>query len=189
VDRLETLVQDLHLVSLAESGGLRLHRSDADVGALAEAAVRRFAPRFAARGFTVDVALQPGLEAPVDVQRFDQVLGNLLANALAHATPPGPVTVAVRRDGAHVVASVADAGPGVPADALPRLFDRLFRVESARTRGVGGAGLGLSICRSIVEAHGGTIAAQRSAAGGLEIVIRLPVAAMGRSHDGDSDRK
>jgi len=72
------------------------------------------------------------------------------------------------------VLAVADGGPGVPAEALPRLFDRLYRVEAARTRAGGGAGLGLSICKSIVEAHGGTIGAQLSAAGGLEIVIRIP---------------
>ena len=73
--------------------------------------------------------------------------------------------------------SIADSGPGVPDDALPKLFDRLYRVESARTRKVGGAGLGLSICKSIIEAHGGSIAAQKSAAGGLEILVKIPVGA------------
>jgi two-component system sensor histidine kinase BaeS len=80
----------------------------------------------------------------------------------------------VDADGAHVRLVVRDAGPGVPDDALPRLFDRLYRVAPDRNRGSGGAGLGLAICRSIVEAHGGTIAARRSATGGLEIEVRLP---------------
>jgi two-component system sensor histidine kinase BaeS len=173
VQRLETLIEDLHLVSLAESGGLRLHLSDADVGVLTGTAVKRFGPQLAAKGFELRTAIEQGLRAHVDVQRFDQVLGNTLRNVLTHATPPGPVTVAARADAGGIVVSVADAGPGVPDAALPRLFDRLYRVDSSRSRGVGGAGLGLSICRSIVEAHGGTIAAQKSAAGGLEIVIRL----------------
>ena len=184
VNRLTGLVNDLHLVSLAESGGLRLNLSDGDVGGLAEHAARRFAARLGARGFQLKTEIQPGLHAQVDVQRLDQVFGNLLGNALAHAAPPGPVTVSARAEGRQVVVSVADGGPGVPAEALPRLFDRLYRVETARSRPVGGSGLGLSICKSIVEAHGGTIAAQRSAAGGLEVVIRLPIAGMARSHGG-----
>ena len=177
VDRIASLIEDLHLVSLAESGGLRLHVSTEDAGALLQHAVARFGERFRARGFEVTVASEPGLQVAVDVQRFDQVLGNLLGNVVAHATPPGPVTLSARAEGQHVVVSVADGGPGVPAEALPKLFDRLFRVESARTRATGGAGLGLSICKSIVEAHGGTIEARKAAAGGLETVIKLPVGA------------
>ena len=112
--------------------------------------------------------------AAVDAQRIGQVLGNLLENALRHARAPGPVVVAVadEADGARI--SVSDAGPGVPADALPRLFDRLYRVEAARTRADGGAGLGLAICRSIIEAHGGRIDASASTRGGLCISILLP---------------
>jgi two-component system sensor histidine kinase BaeS len=113
----------------------------------------------------------------VDAQRIEQVLANLLENALRHAVPPGPVTLVARTDGERILLSVADTGPGVPADALPRLFDRLYRVEAARTRAGGGSGLGLAICKSIVEAHGGTIEARASSAGGLEVVVELPVGA------------
>jgi two-component system sensor histidine kinase BaeS len=175
VGRLSALIQDLHLVSLAESGGLSLSRSEQDVGELVKQAVARFQDRLAAKGFTVNLdvaAMGRSYMANVDPQRLDQVFANLLENVLHHATP-GPVTVSARAEGSHVVVSIADSGPGVPAEALPRLFDRLYRVESARTRAAGGAGLGLSICKSIVEAHGGTIEA-RAAGGGLEIVLRLP---------------
>jgi two-component system sensor histidine kinase BaeS len=174
VGRLEALINDLQLVSLAESGGLRLNLVEADVGALAQRTAERFRERLKVRGLELKVAVEGELLAQADTQRLEQVLANLLENAAHHATAPGPVTVAARLDGAQVQASVADAGPGVADEALPRLFDRLYRVDSARTRAAGGAGLGLSICKSIVEAHGGTIAARRSAAGGLEIVIRLP---------------
>jgi two-component system, OmpR family, sensor histidine kinase BaeS len=183
VERIEALVNDLHTVSLAESGGLRLNLAVEDIGALASHSAQRFAARLRAKGFELKVDTPPGLPARVDVQRLDQVLGNLLNNALAHAAPPGPVTVSARLAGEHVLLSVSDAGPGVPDDSLPRLFDRLYRVDSARTRS-GGTGLGLSICKSIVEAHGGTIEARKSAAGGLEVVVRLPVAGMARSHGG-----
>lgn len=173
VGRLEALVQDLQFVSQAESGGLRLDRAPTDLGALARQSGERFRERLKARGFELRIAADGGLIASVDAQRIEQVLANLLENALRHATAPGPVTLVARADGDRVLLSVADAGPGVPPEALPRLFDRLYRVEAARTRAGGGSGLGLSICKSIVEAHGGTIEA-RAAAGGLEVAITLP---------------
>ena len=174
VGRLEALIGDLQLVSLAESGGLRLNLAPADLGEVVRRSAERFGERLRARGFELRVETAPGLATNLDTPRIEQVMANLLENTLRHATAPGPVTVTVRAEGPQAVLSVADAGPGVPPEALPRLFDRLYRVEAARTRAAGGAGLGLSICKSIVEAHGGTIAAQRSAAGGLEIVVRLP---------------
>jgi two-component system, OmpR family, sensor histidine kinase BaeS len=177
VRRLEALIQDLHLVSTAESGGLRLTLAQTDVGALARQAAERFRERLRAKGFELQIvgaASAATLSANVDSQRLDQFLANLLENALHHATPPGPITVTARAEGDAIVLTVADAGPGVPPDALPRLFDRLYRVESSRTRGNGGAGLGLAICKSIVEAHGGRIEARGSALGGLEILVRIP---------------
>jgi two-component system sensor histidine kinase BaeS len=176
VGRLEALIGDLQLVSLAESGGLRLNRADTDVSALVEQAAARFRERLASRGFTLHLSVGAALTATVDAQRLEQALANLLENVLRHGTP-GPVTVSAYREADKIVISVADAGPGVPPEALPKLFDRLYRVESARTRAAGGAGLGLSIVKSIVEAHGGTVDAHpvgaASAATGLEIAIRL----------------
>ena len=173
VDRLTGLIDDLHLVSLAESGGLPLHRTEADVGALVREAAQRFRDRLDSRGLEVQAVVEGGLHAEVDVQRIEQVLANLLENEARHATL-GPVVLSARAFGEWIAVSVADAGPGVPAEALARLFDRLFRADSARARASGGSGLGLSICKSIVEAHGGTIEAKPTAAGGLEIVFRVP---------------
>ncbi|HUP92743.1 MAG TPA: ATP-binding protein [Solimonas sp.] len=173
--RLGGLVEDLHLLSSADTGGLALHRVPSDLGELAREAQERFAERFAAAGFQLVAQVPPGrLPVLADPQRIGQVLANLLENALRHAAPPGPVTIqaGIGAGGARV--AVTDAGPGVPEAALSRLFDRLYRVDPARSRRHGGAGLGLSICRSIVEAHGGQIEARRSAAGGLEIGFTLP---------------
>jgi two-component system sensor histidine kinase BaeS len=175
VGRLSRLIDDLHLLSLAESGGLQLRLEAIDAATLADNAAARFAERFAAKGFRLErVAGADGVRVRADAQRFEQVLANLMQNVLVHATPPGPVRLAVAADGATVRFTVSDGGPGVPDAALPRLFDRLYRVGTDRSRGTGGSGLGLAICRSIVEAHGGTIAARRSAAGGLEVEVRLP---------------
>jgi two-component system sensor histidine kinase BaeS len=180
VGRLEALVQDLQLVSQVESGGLRLARAPTDLGKLAQASAERFRERLKARGFELRIAADAGVMADVDAQRIEQVLANLLENALRHATPPGPVTIVARLDGAQALLAVSDAGPGVPAETLPKLFDRLYRVDTSRTRASGGAGLGLAICKSIVEAHGGSIEARASSAGGLEILVSLsPLARRG----------
>ena len=171
--RLQGLIQDLHLLSLAESGGLRLNLERCDVGELLQQAAARFSERFAARKFTPVLKVEDTLIGQYDPQRMAQVFANVLENVLRHGTP-GPVRMTARADGPHTVITVADAGPGVAAESLPRLFDRLYRVDSARARGTGGAGLGLSICKSIVEQHGGTISAQAGGNGGLDVVIRLP---------------
>jgi two-component system sensor histidine kinase BaeS len=174
VGRLEALIQDLQLVSQAESGALRLNRAAADLGKLVRESGERFREHLKARGFELRVEAPAGLTANVDAQRLEQMLANLIETALRHAAAPGPVVLSARAENAQVAISVSDAGPGVPAEALPRLFDRLYRVEHSRARASGGAGLGLAICKSIVEAHGGAIRAQATTAGGLEIVITLP---------------
>jgi two-component system, OmpR family, sensor histidine kinase BaeS len=178
VQRLGGLIDDLHLLSLAESGGLRLVQETRDLNALVRNAVTRFESPLREAGFELRLQLHDAkLDVRVDAQRIDQVLGNLLGNVLRHARPPGPVRVSTGRgDGGMVRVDVCDGGPGVPEDALGRLFERLYRVESARTRDAGGTGLGLAICRSIVAAHGGRIEAL-AAGSGLCIRIELPAIA------------
>lgn len=174
--RLAGLVDDLHTLALADTGGLNIRRSNIAITQLAVETVARMKERFTVRGFELIVdAKDPELHVDGDPQRLDQVLTNLLDNTLRHADPPGPVRVAVNRAGKFASIVVADAGPGVPKMALSRLFDRLYRTDVARTRVAGGSGLGLSICRSIVEAHAGSIEANASEQGGLSIEILLPL--------------
>lgn len=174
--RLARLVDDLHLLSLAESGGLVLHRTPMAVAEVVQRSAQRFHERFAARGFKLVVdAKDANLTLPLDPQRIEQLIANLLENALRHASPPGPVSLGAHSDGRQCRIAVSDAGPGVPASALPRLFDRLYRTDAARTRVAGGSGLGLAICRSIAEAHGGRILASRSPQGGLLVELFLPL--------------
>ncbi|MFC4250923.1 ATP-binding protein [Sinimarinibacterium flocculans] len=180
VQRLGGLIDDLHLLSLAESGGLPLARERCDINALVLGAVARFDAPLRQAGFALEAQLAEGeLMASVDAQRIEQVLANLLGNVLRHAQPSAPVRISTAAADGRVEVRVCDGGPGVPADALPRLFDRLYRVESARSRDGGGTGLGLAICRSIVEAHGGRIEARASAGGGLCIGVELPAAGAG----------
>lgn len=174
VARLEALVGQLHLLALAESGGLQLQLSACAPAEFVTTTVKRYKPRFAAAGFDLrcEHAISSAIPVQIDRQRMEAVLANLLENALRYADPPGPVVVSIGDEDGQLLLVVSDAGPGVPASMLPRLFDRLFRVDVSRSGG--GTGLGLAIVRSIVEAHGGSVMACASAAGGLEIRCRWP---------------
>ncbi|NGY03524.1 ATP-binding protein [Solimonas terrae] len=177
--RLQGLVDDLHLLALAESSGLHLQREACELSALVGDLVQRWQGRCSQLGFALQWQPPPrSVPVDIDAQRIEQVLVNLLENALRHAQAPGPIRVRLDVESGRVVVCVRDAGPGVPDAALSKLFDRLYRVDAARSRDRGGSGLGLAICRSIVEAHGGQIAAQRADGGGLEIRFELP---LGRS--------
>ena len=111
-----------------------------------------------------------------DAQRLQQLFKNLLENSLRYTDKPGQLHISTWLQAGGMDILFADSSPGVPDDALPHLFERLFRVESSRNRATGGAGLGLSICSNIAEAHGGSIHAAHSAWGGLEIRVHLPLA-------------
>ena len=101
-----------------------------------------------------------------------RAIGNVLRNAMLHGAPP--IEISAERSNGHIVLSIADSGPGVPADSLPRLFDPFYRVDTARARETGGTGLGLAIVKTCVDACGGTVSAKNAAPHGLEIVITLP---------------
>jgi two-component system sensor histidine kinase BaeS len=128
------------------------------------------------RGLAVELELERGATVLADETRLAQVFGNLLQNTLRYTDAPGKVAVAVRREGERVVLDWQDSSPGVPEADLPRLTDRLYRVDASRSRAGGGSGLGLAIVKAIVEAHGGTLVARASRLGGLALEVALPAA-------------
>jgi signal transduction histidine kinase len=170
------LVDDLRTVAQAEAGDLELRREPLDLGALLVDAVAGFATEAADRDVRITTSIPddlPTVEA--DPVRSTQVVGNLLANALRHTPPGGTVTVsatviATGLADATVEVAVADTGPGVPAELLPRIFDRFAKGEGST-----GAGLGLAIVRDLVLAHGGSIEARNLPPDGLEVRFDLPV--------------
>jgi two-component system, OmpR family, phosphate regulon sensor histidine kinase PhoR len=123
----------------------------------------------------------PSLE--VDLLRFEQVLLNLLENAVAYSNAPRRIALSAELVGAGMEIRVADNGIGIPPGDLPHIFERFYRVEKARTRSSGGTGLGLAICKHIIEAHGGTIHAESELGKGTTIVLHLPLQ---RAGEGDS---
>ena len=104
-----------------------------------------------------------------------QLIGNLFENSYRYTDKNGQIHINLQQTNDHILLTIEDSAPAVPEDALPKLFDRLYRVDKSRSRANGGSGLGLSICENIVKMHNGKISAQHSELGGLKIVISLPI--------------
>jgi signal transduction histidine kinase len=175
VDLLSRLVEDLRILALADAGQLTLYKTDVDIAALIRRIAARFQPQAEQRSQRIDIDLPAALPPLLaDPQRLEQVLGNLLSNAI-HITPQGGrIALAAAPDGTGVCVTVEDSGPGIPAEDLDRIFERFYRVDEARARFEGGSGLGLSIARKLIDAHGGTIRAENKPRGGARLVIHLP---------------
>ncbi len=177
--RLSALVRDTLTTARLESGGLVLARGPVDVAGLVRDVVAAW-PRDP--GFDLGFAAPPGpLVAEADGPRLQQVLENLIGNAIKYSEGRQQVQVSVQADGDEIEVSVADQGRGIAPDDLPKLFQRFTRLESARRGGVPGTGLGLYICRSIVDAHGGRIWAESAPGAGSTFRFTLPVAPAGRA--------
>jgi len=179
VTLLNRLVGDLRTLSLAESGELRLELRPVDVRELVENAVARM--RGAAQ--EKEIALSTDLPdrdllVAADTQRLTQVLLNLLSNALRYTPLGGSITVAAGQVADQVQVSVQDTGEGIPADELSLVFERFYRTDRARGRDTGGSGLGLTIARSLVEAHGGRIWAQSEEGAGSTFTFSIPASAV-----------
>ena len=175
VATLTKLIDDLYDLSLADVGALTYRLERLDIVDLLDDAVQAFTERYAARNIALefDHPAAP-LHVDGDVARLMQLFNNLLENSLRYTDAGGRLRIVPALVDTNVHIDFQDSAPAVPEDALPRLFERLLRVESSRSRERGGAGLGLALCRTIVEAHAGTITAKPSPLGGLWIAIVLP---------------
>jgi signal transduction histidine kinase len=154
--RLARLLEDLSRLADAEQPGLLLEKHVLDLAEVARASVESFAPRFADSGIALRLDTQPvWIEGNAD--RLDQVVSNLLSNALRYTGDRGVVTVRVRRADEHAILEVADTGPGIAPDDLPHIFTRFWRGDRSRSPTTGGTGIGLAIVRELVRAHDGRI--------------------------------
>lgn len=171
---LNRLVEDLRTLALAEAGQLPLQRTEVDPAALVERVVAKFHPLTVAKSVTLEVDAPPELAlALMDSQRIEQVLTNLLANAIRHTPAGGTVSVSARSD-QDLVVEVSDTGPGIAPADLPHVFDRFWRGDKSRARDRGGAGLGLAIARQLVEAHSGRIWVESEPNAGSTFGFALP---------------
>ncbi|OFA04200.1 ATP-binding protein [Duganella sp. HH101] len=174
--RLNKLVDDLHQLTMADAGDLHYHWHELNLGELLRPTLERYQPRAQKCGLDLSWSLP---SAPVALQgdagRLQQVVTNLLENSLRYTDKGGQIVVALSSAAGHAEIVVEDSAPGVPSDVLGSIFERLYRVDGARTRERGGSGLGLAICKALVEAHGGSICAAPSVLGGVKMVVRLPL--------------
>jgi two-component system sensor histidine kinase BaeS len=178
---LARLVDDLRTLSLADSGQLSLQRREHDLTSIAERALAAVAGQAQEKGVKLELLADDGLPGvSVDGDRIAQVLRNLLSNALRHTEG---IAVAARAEAGRVVIEVTDTGAGIPAAALPRVFDRFYRADPSRNRTTGGSGLGLAIARQVVRAHGGEITVRSSPDQGTTFSFWLPIAS---SRNGDA---
>jgi len=175
---LSRLVDDLQDLALAEAGELKLVCQTEDVSALVNQAVAAMQAEAATKGVSVSIDLSDRLPSVnIDYHRISQVLRNLLENAVAHTAQGGSITVAAKQqDNNWVEVSVTDTGEGIPADDLPNIFERFYRVDKSRARATGGSGLGLTIAKRLVEAHGGKLEVQSELGKGSRFSFTIPVA-------------
>jgi signal transduction histidine kinase len=172
---LSRLVEDLRTLTLADAGELRVEAEPVEMRGLVRDVVERL--QVTARAGEVRLTTQlpgDGLYVTGDAQRLTQVLLNLLSNALQHTPPGGRVIVSVRQVESEVHVAVQDTGEGISPDDLSHVFERFYRADRARSRDVGGSGLGLSIAKSLIEAQGGTITVESQVGRGSVFTVTLP---------------
>lgn len=174
VVHLNKLVGDLYDLSLADAGALTYRKDDIDLAPLLRDTVQMIEERYRKRGLRIEADLPESMPLHADGARLQQLFNNLFENSLRYTDQGGLLQLHCRLEQQQWQVIFDDSAPGVDAPALARLFDRFFRVEASRSRAGGGAGLGLAICRRIVEAHQGSIAAASSPLGGLRIRVMLP---------------
>lgn len=173
--RLRRLAEDISAISRAEEGTLDFTQGPIPASTIARAAARTAHDRFTTAGVVLQIELGTNAQVLADPDRIGQVLTNLLDNALRHTPPGGTVGITCSLDRPWVQYVVTDNGPGIPPEHLSHVFERFYRSDSARTRAHGGSGIGLSIAKAIVEAHGGQITASSNGPGhGAEFTVRLP---------------
>ncbi len=175
VDRLTQMVEELGELSRIESGEVPLQKAPFDIAEAIEQAAGRLKAQADRAGLSLTIDV-PSLLPQVlgDRNRAEQVLGNLIHNAIKFTPPGGAINVAAKAEGSHMLVSIADTGVGIPADDLPRIFERFYKADKARAGG--GTGLGLAIAKHIVEAHGGRIWAESIEGKGSTFYFALPLA-------------
>jgi histidine kinase len=166
-DRLNRLVDDLQELSRVEARAYQLDIKSLDVSSLARTVTKRLAPHAEPKRITLDVELAPDLpHVLADEDRATQVLTNLMGNALQYTPENGTITLSAKQVDNEVQIAVRDTGIGIPPEHLPHIFDRFYRVDKSRSRNAGGgSGIGLTIAKHLVEAHGGRIWAESAGEG------------------------
>jgi two-component system heavy metal sensor histidine kinase CusS len=174
--RLSDLIGDLLFLARAESPLAHLHRESINVGELLSGIREYYEASAADRGVSLSTLVPNGpVIAQLDRTLLQRAVGNLVSNALAHTPPGKSVVLGASAEAAAVRIEVSDSGAGIPPEALPRVFDRFFRVDASRSQSSGGTGLGLAIVQSIMQLHGGNVEIASKVGKGTQVTLRVPM--------------
>ncbi len=173
---LTRLVDDLRTLALADSGQLRLEKTQTNLPDLVRRSLEHYRPQATHRRIEIGFTQFANVIRPLwlDPLRLDQILGNLLSNALRYTPDGGRIELTLSSTDQKVELQVHDSGPGIPPDAITYVFDRFYRADKSRTRSEGGSGLGLAIARQLARAHGGDLSAANHPQGGAIFTLKLP---------------
>ncbi len=172
-ERMSALVDDLTDLSLIETGAIHLDLTPVDLEALVREVVAQVGPRYAALGLHVDVAVASPLLVQADRRRLEQILVNLVDNAMKFNRAGGSVRITAEQVGGRAVLVVEDTGAGIPSDHLEKIFHRFHRVDPASARDFGGTGLGLAIVKHLVQLHGGAVRVESELGRGSRFVVEF----------------
>jgi heavy metal sensor kinase len=181
-ERLGKIVESLLAISRLDAGEARMERVEFDLAELARTTSEQMRLLAEDKNISLDCDAATPVEVVGDRARLKQVVVNLLDNAIKYTPAGGSVQVTVSAANGSALLEVADDGPGIPAEALPHLFERFYRVDKARSRQMGGAGLGLSIVKSICAAHGGRVEVQSVEGRGSRFQVAIPLSARPKVH-------
>lgn len=175
IDRLTLVVGDLLTLAHIDSHKLRLRRREMELADTVRESVDRLKPLAQKSGLKLEMHVQDVCEMFADPDRLSQVCYNIIENAIKYTPAGGKISIDLRKDGRDAVMEITDTGVGIPAEDLPHIFDRFYRVDKARGRDTGGTGLGLSIVQQIVRLHGGSVNVQSKVGEGTDFTVQLPL--------------
>ena len=173
VARLNSLVDDLYELALSDIGAMKYQMTDLDLGNVLKETLDGYKERYQKSGIELSTNIEEPIIIVGDRQRLSQLFANLLENSLRYTDAPGTLEITTSNETDHAIVIFSDSAPGIDSKSIDKIFDRFYREELSRSREKGGAGIGLSICAAIVEAHSGSIIAKSSSLGGLLIEIQL----------------
>jgi two-component system sensor histidine kinase BaeS len=172
---LQRLVEDLRTLSLSDMGRLSLHPERVGVQELMEQVYQRFLHQAQRQNIALRKEIQTEQTLVVDVSYTRRIFDNLIENAIRHTPQGGTITLSAKQVEETVCFTIADTGPGIPPDKLPRIFDRFYRVDPTRKQNGNETGLGLAIAKALVELHHGTIEVDSALGQGAKFTVSLPV--------------
>lgn len=170
------LVDDLRTLSLADAGELTLERTETNITQLVANIVSQFEPQAKEKSIRISVEAPPkSPQIKIDPQRIEQIIINLLTNAIRHSPKGGKVRLAINKEKDELIITVRDQGEGIPEEEIPFIFERFYKSNPSRKRESGGTGLGLSISQKLAQAHGGNLVVHNQPQGGAEFTLSLPL--------------